>query len=38
MLTFAILFPLAGAALIATLPKDQERSAKAIAAAGYRPL
>lgn len=32
MLTFAIFFPLVGAAVIATLPKDQEHHAKSIAA------
>lgn len=32
MLTFAIFFPLLGAAFIATLPKDQEHTAKHIAA------
>ncbi len=32
MLTFAIFFPLVGAVLIAALPKDQERSARLIAA------
>ena len=32
MLTFAIFFPLVGAAIIATLPKDGERHAKSIAA------
>ena len=33
MLTFAIFFPLVGAVLIATLPKDQEQHSKTIAAA-----
>lgn len=33
MLTFVIFFPLIGAALIATLPRDQEQHAKTIAAA-----
>ncbi|MEX1193774.1 MAG: NADH-quinone oxidoreductase subunit M [Dehalococcoidia bacterium] len=32
MLTFAIFFPLVGAAIIATLPKNQEQNAKYIAA------
>ncbi len=32
MLTFAIFFPLVGAVLIATLPKDQEHQAKYVAA------
>ena len=32
MLTFAIFFPLVGAALIATLPKEQEHQAKYVAA------
>ncbi len=32
MLTFAIFFPLIGAAIIATLPRDQEHQAKTIAA------
>ena len=32
MLTFAIFFPIVGAALIATLPKDQEHQAKYVAA------